>query len=72
MVDEVDVVVEVPADRVLVGDHEVVSRVHPPGQLDAQLMDALDVLGVLHVELIGGEVLRVAVQLVGATVGPGQ
>ncbi len=54
------------------GDHEVVSRVHPPGQLDAQLMNSLDVLGVVHVELVGREVLRVGVELVAATVCLGQ
>ncbi len=72
MVDDVDVVVKVPAGRVGVGDHEVISRVHPLRELHAQLIDPLHVPPVVLVELVRREILRVRVQLVLPPVSLGQ
>jgi hypothetical protein len=56
------------APAVGVGHHEVVRTVHVLGELAAEIVHALDVVGVVHVELIGAEVLRVRVQLDSAPV----
>ena len=72
MVDDVDVVVKVPAGRVGVGDHEVIGRVHPLRKLHAQVIDPLHVPPVVLVELVRREILRVRVQLVLPPVGPRQ
>ena len=63
VVADVDVVVEMTTPAVGVGHHEVVRAVHILGELAAKIIDPLDVVGVVHVELVGAEVLRVAVQL---------
>lgn len=64
MVDDVDMVMQVTAGRVGMGDHEVIGRVHPASELLAQLIDPPHVPLVVRVELLGREVLRVRVQLV--------
>lgn len=70
VVDDVDVIVEVAADRVGVRHHQVVGGVHALRQPHTQLVDPPDVLGVIDVELVRGEVLGVAVELYPPTVGP--
>ena len=56
-------VVEMTALAVDVRYHEVVRAVHVLGEHSAETVHALDVVGVVHVELVGAKVLRVAVQL---------
>lgn len=64
VVHDVDVVVEMPACAVGVSDDEVVGTVHPACELHTELAHTSDVLGIVHVELLGREVLRVRVHLV--------
>lgn len=45
------------------GHDEEVRAMHVLGELAPEIVDALDVVRVVHVELIGGEILGVAVQL---------
>ena len=59
----VNVVVEMTAFAVDVRHHEVVGGVNIFGEHPTQIVHAFDVVGVVHVELVGAEVLRVAVQL---------
>lgn len=66
MIDDVDVIVKMPACAVGVSDDEVVGAVHPARELHTKLVHTLHVLGILHVELLGGEVLCVGVHLVAA------
>lgn len=66
MIHDVDVVVQVPTCAICVGHDEIVSAVHPSRELHAQVVHTLHVLGIVHVELLGGEVLRVRVHLVAA------
>ena len=64
MVHDVDVIVQMTARAVGVSDHEEVRAVHPLRELHAEIMHALNVLRVIHVELLRREVLRVGVHLV--------
>lgn len=52
MVHDVDVIVQMTARAVGVSDHEEVRAVHPLGELHAEIVNALNVLRVLHVELL--------------------
>ncbi|MFZ1257883.1 MAG: hypothetical protein WAQ25_00215 [Candidatus Saccharimonas sp.] len=72
VVDDVDVVVEVPTRTVNVSNHEVVGGVHALGQEHAEHVDPTHMIGVVEVELIRREVLRVGVQLVATMVGMGE
>lgn len=63
VVADVNMVVEMTALAVSMGHDEVVRTVHVLGEHPTQLVHTLDVGGVVHVELVGAEVLRVAVQL---------
>lgn len=67
MINDVDVVVQMTSGTVGVCDDEVVGAVHASSELYTKLMHTLHVLGVVNVELLGGEVLRVGVHLVTAT-----
>ena len=67
MVHDVDVIVQMTARAVGVSDHEEVRAVHPLRELHAEVMHALDVLRIIHVELLRREVLRVGVHLVATT-----
>lgn len=64
MVHDVDVVMQMSACAVGVRNHEVVSAVHAASEFHAELVHTLDVLGIVHVELLGREVLRVCVHLI--------
>ena len=66
VVDHIDVVVEMPACAVGVCDDEMIGAVHASSELHAEVVYTLDVLGILHVELLRGEVLCVRVHLVTA------
>lgn len=70
MIHHQDVGVGVPSDRVAVHGHEVVGAVHPLGQLDGYVPDAIEVLLPRHVELVGVEGEHVAVEHVLAPVRP--
>lgn len=72
MVDDVDMVMQVTAGRVGMGDHKVIGRVHPASELYAQLIDTLHVPPVVLAELVRREVLRVRIQLVLPAVSLGQ
>lgn len=52
VVADVDVVVEMTTPAVGVGHHEVVRAVHILGELAAKIIDPLDVVGVVHIELV--------------------
>lgn len=52
MVHDVDVIVQMTARAVGVSDHEEVRAVHPLRELHTEIVNALDVLRVLHVELL--------------------
>lgn len=52
MVHDVDVIVQMTARAVGVSDHEEVRAVHPLRELHAEIVNALNVLRVLHVELL--------------------
>lgn len=70
---DVDVVVQIPACRIDMGDHHVVAvRVHPLSQLAAQLVDLLDVLRVGHIERVRMKALRVALGFDRAGEAPGR
>ena len=58
---------EMTARAIGVSDHEEVSTVHALRELDAEVMHTLNMLRVLHVELLRREVLRVGVHLVPTT-----
>lgn len=66
VIDHVDVVVEMSACTVGVGNDEVVGTVHPVSELHPELVHTLHVLRTVHVELLGGEVLCIGVHLVAA------
>lgn len=66
MINDVDVVMEMPTGTVGVCNDEVVGAVHASSELYTKLMHTLHVLGVVHVELLGREVLGVGVHLVAA------
>lgn len=66
VIDDVDVVVQMPTGTVGVCDDEVVRAVHPACELHAELVHTLHVLRTVHVELLGGEVLCIGVHLVAA------
>lgn len=66
MINDVDVVVQMPACAVGVSDDEVIGTVYPACELHAEVVHTLHVLGIVHVELLGGEVLGVGVHLVSA------
>lgn len=66
MINDVDVVVQMPACAVGVSDDEVVGAVHPARELHAEVVHTLHVVGIVHVEFLGGEVLGVGVHLVAA------
>lgn len=66
MIHDVDVVVQVPTRTIGVRHDKKVCTVHALGKLHTEVMHALDVLRVIHVELLRGEVLRIGVHLVTA------
>ena len=66
MIHDVDVIVQVPTRTVGMRRNKEVCTVHALGELHAEIMHALDVLRIIHVELLRGEVLRVGVHLVTA------
>lgn len=66
MIHNVDVVVQVPSRTIGVRHDKEICTVHTLGELHTEIMHALDVLRIIHVELLRGEVLRVGVHLVTA------
>ena len=66
MIHHVDVVVQMPTRTIGVRHDKEVCTVHALGELHAEIMHALDMLRVIHVELLRREVLRVGVHLVTA------
>ena len=66
MIHNVDVVVQVPTRTIGVRHDKEVCTVHALSELHAEIMHALDVVRVIHVELFRREVLRVGVHLVTA------
>jgi len=67
VIHDVDVIVQVPTRTVGMRRNEEVCTVHALGELHAEIMHALDVLRIIHVELLRREVLRVGVHLVATT-----
>lgn len=67
MIHDVDVIVQVPTRTVGMRRNKEVCTVHALGELHAEIMHALDVLRIIHVELLRREVLRVRVHLVATT-----
>ena len=63
MIHNVDVVVQVPTRTIGVRHDKEVCTVHALSELHAEIMHALDVVRVIHVELFRREVLRVGVGL---------
>lgn len=63
MVRDQDVRVPVPACRVAVHGNDVVGAVHPTGEFDSDVADAVEVGLDRDVELVGMEGEHVAVQL---------
>ncbi len=66
MIHDVDVVVQVPTRTIGVRHDKEVCTVHALSKFHAEIMHAPDVLRIIHVELLRGEVLRVGVHLVKA------
>lgn len=66
MVDDVDVIVEMPTGTVGVSDDEIVRAVHTASEPHTEVVHALNMLRTVHVELLGREVLRVRVHLIAA------
>lgn len=66
MIHNVDVVVQVSSRTIGVRHDKEVCTVHALCKLHTEIMHALDVLRIIHVELLRGEVLRVGVHLVAA------
>jgi len=64
VIHDVDVVVQVPTRTIGVRHDKEVCTVHALGKFHTEIMHALDVLRIIHVELLRGEVLRVGVHLV--------
>ena len=67
MIHDVDVIVQVPTRTVGMRRNEKVCTVHALGKLHTEVMHALDVLRIIHIELLRREVLRVGVHLVATT-----
>lgn len=67
MIHNVDVVVQVPTRTVGVRHDKEVCTVHTLRELHTEVMHALDVLRIIHVELLRREVLRIGVHLVATT-----
>ena len=67
MIHNVDVVVQVPTCTIGVRHDKEVCTVHALRKLHAEIMHALDVLRIIHVELLRREVLRIGVHLVATT-----
>lgn len=66
MIDHIDVVVQMPTGTVGVSDDKVISTVHPASEPHTELVYTSDVLDVVDIELLRGEVLCVRVHLVAA------
>lgn len=66
MIHNVDVIVQVPTRTVGMRHDKEVCTVHALRKLHTEIMHALDVLRIVHVELLRREVLRVGVHLVTA------
>ena len=67
MIHNVDVVVQVPTRTIGVRHDKKVCTVHALGKLHTEVMHALDVLRIIHIELLRREILRVGVHLVATT-----
>lgn len=67
MIHDVDVIVQVPTRTVGMRRNKEVCTVHALGELHTEVMHALDVLRIIHIELLRREVLRVGVHLVATT-----
>ncbi|MEZ7672131.1 hypothetical protein O3684_01970 [Pauljensenia sp. 20925_1_27] len=67
VIHNVDVVVQVPTRTIGVRHDKKVCTVHALGKLHTEVMHALDVLRIIHIELLRREVLRVGVHLVATT-----
>lgn len=63
VIDLVHVVVRMASGRVNMRRNEVICRVQPLRQLHPQLVNASNIVGAVHVELVRRKVLRVRVQL---------
>lgn len=66
MIHDVDVVMQMPTRTIGVRYDKKVCTVHALGKLHPEIMHTLDVLRIIHIELLRGEVLRVGVHLVKA------
>lgn len=67
VIHNVDVVVQVPTRTIGVRHDKKVCTVHALGKLHTEVMHALDVLRIIHIELLRREILRVGVHLVATT-----
>lgn len=64
MIHNVDVIVQVPTRTIGVRHDKEVCTVHALGKFHTEIMHTPNVLRIIHVELLRGEVLRVGVHLV--------